>query len=242
MNALALSLFTFVALHSVPAIPSLRSRLISQFGRKTYLVVYSLISTVLMIFVLKAALATDYVELWPVASWQVLLTVLLSPLGLFLVIAGLISPNPLSVTLRDEASMGAITSITRHPVLWGFILWSFGHLAPNGDLRSLILFGGLGLFRGWPLHGRSPRPAKTGDGVADHGLNEFRLAAGSRDQRPHAIAHRHAIDRRPPSDHRSDRVAPGGRSYVAVRPGPAGDARLLGQTDRFSACSVCISF
>ena len=146
MNALAVSLFAFVALHSVPAMPSVRSRLITWFGRRTYLFVYSVISKAVMTFVVRAALTSEYVELWPVASWQILLTLFLSPLGLFLVIAGPISPNPASVTLRPEMSMGAVTSITRHPTLWGFILWSFGHLAPNGDLRSLILFGGLGLF------------------------------------------------------------------------------------------------
>jgi uncharacterized membrane protein len=31
-------------------------------------------------------------------------------------------------------------------VLWGFLLWALGHLVPNGDLRSLILFGGFAVF------------------------------------------------------------------------------------------------
>ena len=146
MNALLLSLTVFVALHSIPAIPALKTGLIAQFGRKTYLVVYSLVSTVALIWVLQAALASDYVELWPVASWQVMVALTLSPIGLFFVLAGLISPNPASVTLRAGDAMGAITTITRHPVLLGFVLWSLGHLAPNGDLRSLILFGGLGIF------------------------------------------------------------------------------------------------
>lgn len=146
MTALLLSLTIFVALHSIPAIPALKSGLITRFGRRTYLLVYSLVSTAAMIWVLQAALASDYIELWSVASWQVLVTLILSPIGLFFVLAGLISPNPASVTLRAGDGMGAITAITRHPVLWGFILWSFGHLAPNGDLRSLVLFGGLGLF------------------------------------------------------------------------------------------------
>lgn len=31
----------------------------------------------------------------------------------------------------------------RHPQLTGFALWAFAHILPNGDLPSLILFGGL---------------------------------------------------------------------------------------------------
>lgn len=37
----------------------------------------------------------------------------------------------------------AITRRIRHPQLTGFGLWAFAHLLVNGDLPSLILFGGL---------------------------------------------------------------------------------------------------
>ncbi len=36
-----------------------------------------------------------------------------------------------------------ITRHVRHPQLTGFALWAFAHLLPNGDLPSLVLFGGL---------------------------------------------------------------------------------------------------
>ena len=44
------------------------------------------------------------------------------------------------------AASGMKTRITRHvrhPQLTGFSLWAFGHLLPNGDLASFVLFGGL---------------------------------------------------------------------------------------------------
>ena len=31
-------------------------------------------------------------------------------------------------------------------MLWGFILWSGSHVAANGDVRGLMLFGALGVF------------------------------------------------------------------------------------------------
>jgi uncharacterized membrane protein len=36
-----------------------------------------------------------------------------------------------------------ITGVTRHPQLTGFKTWAVAHLLVNGDLASLILFGGL---------------------------------------------------------------------------------------------------
>lgn len=44
------------------------------------------------------------------------------------------------------AASGMKTGITRyirHPQLTGFSLWAFAHLLVNGDLPSLVLFGGL---------------------------------------------------------------------------------------------------
>lgn len=44
------------------------------------------------------------------------------------------------------AASGMKTGITRrirHPQLVGFSLWAFAHLLVNGDLPSLVLFGGL---------------------------------------------------------------------------------------------------
>ncbi|WP_159952307.1 NnrU family protein [Rhizobium sp. 18065] len=162
MNELILSLLVFLLLHSVPAIPMLRSNLISLIGSRTYLAAYSAVSVAVMVWVVHAALRSDFVELWDPSGWQALVTIVTSPLALFLVLAGLISPNHFSISLRaghapvagyDTASdappgahAGAIVAITRHPVLWGFILWSLGHLLVNGDLRSLTLFGGLGIF------------------------------------------------------------------------------------------------
>ncbi len=146
MTNLLVALAAFLVLHSVPAIAPVRAGAIALLGRRTYLGVYSLVSVLVLAWVFQAALTTDYIPLWEPAGWQAHVTLLAAPIGLFLVVAGLLSANPLSISLRQETTPGAVTTITRHPVLWGFLLWSLGHLVPNGDLRSLILFGGLGLF------------------------------------------------------------------------------------------------
>jgi uncharacterized membrane protein len=137
----------FLALHSVPALPTIRGHLVDRLGRRLYLACYSLVSLASLAWVFHAALALDHVELWPSAPWQAWAAIILSPPALFLLAAGLISSNPGSITFRrGETPPGAIVAITRHPVLWGFIFWASGHVIANGDLRSLLLFGTLGLF------------------------------------------------------------------------------------------------
>ncbi|WP_116130787.1 NnrU family protein [Tropicimonas sp. IMCC34043] len=38
---------------------------------------------------------------------------------------------------------GRLLSGMRHPMLWGFSLWAAAHLLVNGDLASILMFGGL---------------------------------------------------------------------------------------------------
>jgi uncharacterized membrane protein len=147
MIGLVSALSLFVALHSVPAMPEVKSRIVYVTGRPIYLAVYSLVSTAALVWLFYEALNMDYVELWSSTLWEVRVAFVTAPLGLFLVITGLLSPNPFSVTLRRAGDhAGAIVGVTRHPVLWGFLLWSSGHLFPNGDLRSVVLFGGFSVF------------------------------------------------------------------------------------------------
>ncbi len=146
MTALATALAVFILFHSVPAIAPVRAVLVGTLGREVYLTLYSLVSIALLIWVFSAALAMEYVALWDTAAWQAWLPLLLSPVALWLLLAGLASPNPMSISLRRGGEPGAITHITRHPVLWGFLLWAAGHIPPNGDLRALVLFAGLAAF------------------------------------------------------------------------------------------------
>jgi uncharacterized membrane protein len=147
MSGLIAAFALFIALHSIPAIPALRNRIIATIGRRTYLTLYSVVSTLVLVWLFWEALRTDYIELWEPAAWQAWVTIVAAPSGIFLVVAGLLSRNPFSVSVRQgDSDRGAIVEITRHPVLWGFLLWSAGHVVPNGDLRSLILFGGFAAF------------------------------------------------------------------------------------------------
>jgi len=153
------ALAAFLLLHIVPALPGIRARLIGAVGRGVYLAAYSTVSLVLLAWMIHAALKLEFTPLWSSASWQAWFTLILTPIGLFLLLAGLMSANPASISMARDGSPGAITAITRHPVLWGFVFWSASHIVPNGDLRSLLLFGILLLFAllGIPMSERRAR-------------------------------------------------------------------------------------
>jgi uncharacterized membrane protein len=170
MTELILAFTLFLALHSIPARPAVRGKLISLLGRNTYIALYSLASVAALAWLFHAALNTDYVELWSPAPWQAWITLVFAPIGIFLVLAGLLSPNPYSISFRRASEPeGAIVAVTRHPVLWGFLLWSLSHLAPNGDLGSLFLFGGFAAFSmgGFVMLERRAKK-RMGAGWAEH--------------------------------------------------------------------------
>lgn len=69
---------------------------------------------------------------------------------------------------------GTLYPKMRHPMLWGTVIWSVAHLLVNGDVASLVLFGGIGL---WALVemaiiNRTPwqRPA-AGRGIKGDAMN-----------------------------------------------------------------------
>ena len=66
-------------------------------------------------------------------------------LAFFLGIQGLLLPNPTSIRQEGaatrEGTIRGVLRITRHPFLWGVAIWSAFHLAANGDLASVIMFG-----------------------------------------------------------------------------------------------------
>lgn len=139
----------FLLAHSLPSIRPLRSGLIARLGRRTYLIGYSGLSLALLAWLVAAALTAPYVGLWTPPLWAYHQALLTAPLGLVLVVAGLVRPNPLSIGFAGrgfDPERPGLVGVTRHPVLWGFALWAAAHLPPNGDLVSVVLFGALGLF------------------------------------------------------------------------------------------------
>ncbi|MEM1430794.1 MAG: NnrU family protein [Pseudomonadota bacterium] len=93
---------------------------------KGIMAVLILTSLVLMIYGYRW---TPYVAVWWPPAWTIHLNNLLMLLGLFIFGAG--------------AARVRLAQKIRHPQLIGFKTWAVAHLIVNGDLASIILFGGL---------------------------------------------------------------------------------------------------
>ena len=125
MTLLILGLALWWAAHLFKRLaPGPRARLGD--GGKALVALAVLGSVVLMVLGYRAA---DFVPLWYPPAWLVHVNNLLMVLAFFLYAA-------------DGTGMGFARRM-RHPQLTGFKTWAVAHLLVNGDLASVILFGGL---------------------------------------------------------------------------------------------------
>jgi uncharacterized membrane protein len=147
---MALAFVLFLALHSLPARPAIRRRLVAAWGERGYLAIYSLTSLLALAWLIAATGRAPYVELWAFAPWQLWIPNVAMPLACLLAAFGVAAPNPLSFGGRSperfDPDRPGIAGITRHPLLWAFLLWSASHMVPNGDLAHVLLFGGFSIF------------------------------------------------------------------------------------------------
>lgn len=121
------------AVHLVPSLAgAARAGLIARIGEQPYkgLFALSLVGAIaLMVLGWRSSVST-VVYVGP--TWGALVTNVLVFLGLVLFVASGVPTN--------------IKRFLRHPQLTGVAVWAGAHLLSNGDLRSLVLFGGLGLW------------------------------------------------------------------------------------------------
>lgn len=146
MTEFLISLAVFLLAHVVPPAPPVRNRLIGWMGRRAYLIAYSILSTVLLGWVILAAQKAPFTPVWNLEIWHYFVPLIVMPFAIWLLISGLIEPNPLSISLRKRSGQtqtGLAAKITRHPVLLGFLLWGVSHIPANGDVIGLIMFGGV---------------------------------------------------------------------------------------------------
>jgi uncharacterized membrane protein len=128
----------------------LRGILVARLGEGPYLGLYSLLSLVAIVWLALAYGAAPHVPLWDPAPWQAWVPLLVVPVALFLVVAGLSTSNPTAVRqdrlLKEDGEPArGILRVTRNPFLWGVGMWALAHMVPNGDVAALILFGTLAL-------------------------------------------------------------------------------------------------
>ncbi len=132
MLVLVVGLTIFVALHLIPCVPSRRTTLLTSLGEKSYRTVFSIGSFIGLGLIIWGFSMAEYQPVYEPFSWG-------RSMALTLV--------PIAVILFAAANMPThIRAFVRHPMLAGLFLWALAHLAANGDQRSIVLFGTLGIY------------------------------------------------------------------------------------------------
>lgn len=119
--------------HLYPAVlPNNRARLVDRLGSNTYRGLFSIDIIIALVLII---IGWRMTEVRPVYA---------PPLYGSPIVTGLMFVSFL--LFAGASAPGNIKRALRHPMLLGMLTWSVAHLLANGDNRSVVLFGGLGLW------------------------------------------------------------------------------------------------
>jgi uncharacterized membrane protein len=149
MFALLAAAIAFIAIHLLISGTAVRDRITGAIGDGPYLGLFSLASLVtigwLVIAYNAAEISSANRVLYDFGRGARDSGIVVVALAFVLGVQGLLIPNPTAVrqeaaAAKDDTVKGVLR-ITRHPFLWGVIIWSGFHMLANGDLASVIFFG-----------------------------------------------------------------------------------------------------
>ncbi len=140
MTMLVAATIAFLATHFVASTP-LRPKLVAALGQWPYVGVYSLVAFATLGWMVWAYVHAPRELLW-VGIREI--TFVLMPVAFILLACGFWR-NPTIVgadrLLKSEDPARGMIRITRHPIMWGFMLWAAAHIVARGDSKSLVFFG-----------------------------------------------------------------------------------------------------
>ena len=133
---------TFIATHFVPSTP-LRPALVRSIGEKKYLGLYTLVAFATLGWMIWAFGKTTDEPIFQ--GWRAL-PAWIMPISFVLFACGLFARNPTLVgadrLLRNDEPARGIVRVTRHPMMWSFMIWGAAHVLARGELHSAVFFGG----------------------------------------------------------------------------------------------------
>jgi len=142
MSGLIAATAAFLLTHFVTSTP-LRTKLVGAMGEWPYRGVYSLVAFITLGWMIWAYAGAAAEPLW---SGFTEVPRVVMPLVFILLACGY-ARNPTMVgadkLLKSDHPARGIIRISRHPIMWGIILWAAAHILARGDLRALVFFGGL---------------------------------------------------------------------------------------------------
>ncbi|WP_164657977.1 NnrU family protein [Tropicibacter sp. Alg240-R139] len=144
------ALTVFFLSHVIPVRPPVRPWLIARLGQRGYLLAYSGLSIVILVWLFVSAARAPFVGIIPPEPMLRWVPLTVMPIVCVLAVAGLRAINPLSFggmgQGRFDSVRPSVLAVSRHPILLAAALWAFAHLLVNGDLAHVILFSLMGGF------------------------------------------------------------------------------------------------
>jgi len=135
----------FVGAHLALSSSAVRPGLVGALGSLRFQLLYSAIVSAALGWLILAWIAAPVQMLWPQTWWSRWVPILGMPLVYVLLVESLLTPNPTAAgqegALASADPVRGVVKITRHPMLWSFVLWGVVHLPPNGDVAAVVLFG-----------------------------------------------------------------------------------------------------
>ena len=148
MTNLVIAMLVFVGLHVFVAGTGLRGVLVRAIGENAYRGMFSVLALGGLIWVAMAYRAAPMAPVWDPPSVLRWITLLFVAFGIWMIVASIRSRNPASGhedRLTAPDAVRGVVALTRHPFMWGVVLWSIGHLLARGDQAAMVLFGGFGV-------------------------------------------------------------------------------------------------
>ena len=149
MNMLVAAGIAFLAIHLVISGTQVRDGIVSAIGEGPYMGLFALASLATLVWLAisynAASMSSENRVLYDLGRGVRDSGILIIAVAFLLGVQGFLMPNPTSVrhgaAAATEANIKGVLRITRHPFLWGVVIWSAFHMAANGDLASVIFFG-----------------------------------------------------------------------------------------------------
>ena len=148
MLLLILGLALFLGMHGFTMARGQREMMMKRFGEGGYKGIYTLVSLlgfVLIIYGFQLYRSGGMIPVWSPPMWMGHLALLLT--------------LPIFILLAATNSGGRIHAAVKHPMLLAVKIWAAAHLLANGDLGSILLFGG---FLAWAVMARISLKRRAG--------------------------------------------------------------------------------
>ena len=140
MTALVAATAAFLITHFVTSTP-LRAKLVGAMGEWPYRGLYSLVAFITLGWMLWAYSVSPQEPLW--TGFREIPRIVMPVV--FILLACGAGRNPTLVgadaLLKSEDPARGIIRITRHPIMWGLMLWAAAHVLARGELKALVFFG-----------------------------------------------------------------------------------------------------